>query len=69
MCVKGDRSKGPAGQKDPDLYLRVVGKNEKGITVRGAKAHQSNGALAHEILVMPFRALAKAKRTMPSLLP
>ncbi|KJS12860.1 MAG: hypothetical protein VR67_06595 [Peptococcaceae bacterium BRH_c8a] len=61
MCVKGDRSKGPLGQEDPDLYLRVVDKNAKGIVVRGAKAHQSNGALAHEILVVPFRPMGEGE--------
>lgn len=62
MCVKGDRSKGPAAQHDPDLYLRVVRKDSKGIVVRGAKAHQSNGALAHEILVMPLRPLGQEEK-------
>lgn len=62
MCVKGDRSKGPSGQRDRDLYLRVVEKNSRGIVVRGAKAHQSMGALTHEILVMPFRALGPDER-------
>lgn len=62
MCVKGDRSKGPSGQQDPDLYLRVVDQNSAGIVVRGAKAHQSNGALAHEILVMPFRPLGEGEK-------
>ena len=57
MCVKGDRSKTPAQQQDPDLYLRVVKRDAQGIVVRGAKAHQSNGALAHEILVIPLRPL------------
>ena len=62
MCVKGDRSKGPSQQQDPDLYLRVVEKNNRGIVVRGAKAHMSNGALAHEILVMPWRALGENEK-------
>jgi 4-hydroxybutyryl-CoA dehydratase/vinylacetyl-CoA-Delta-isomerase len=62
MCVKGDRSMGPLGQQDPDLYLRVVEKNSRGIIVRGAKAHQTNGALSHEILVMPLRALGRDEK-------
>ena len=62
MCVKGDRSKGPSGQKDPDLYLRIVEKNDRGIIVRGAKAHQTSGALAHEILVTPLRSLSKDEK-------
>ena len=39
--VKGDRSKRPADQDDPDLYLRVVERRADGIVVRGAKAHTS----------------------------
>jgi len=35
---KGDRSKGPTEQEDPDMYLRVVEKRRDGIVVRGAKA-------------------------------
>lgn len=62
MCVKGDRGKGPAGQKDPDMYLRVVEKNSRGIVVRGAKAHQSNGALGHEIIVLPLRAMGEKEK-------
>ncbi|MFZ5648065.1 MAG: 4-hydroxyphenylacetate 3-hydroxylase N-terminal domain-containing protein [Bacillota bacterium] len=62
MCVKGDRSKGPSGQEDPDMYLRVVEKSSKGIVVRGAKAHQSNGALGHEIIVLPLRAMRENEK-------
>ena len=62
MCVKGDRGRGPAHQKDPDMYLRVVEKNGKGIVVRGAKAHQSNGALGHEIIVLPLRAMGENEK-------
>jgi 4-hydroxybutyryl-CoA dehydratase/vinylacetyl-CoA-Delta-isomerase len=39
--VKGDRSKRPAEQDDPDMYLRVVERTADGIVVRGAKAHTS----------------------------
>ncbi|MFZ5649578.1 MAG: 4-hydroxyphenylacetate 3-hydroxylase N-terminal domain-containing protein [Bacillota bacterium] len=62
MCVKGDRGKGPAGQEDPDMYLRVVEKNNNGIVVRGAKAHQSNGALGHEIVVLPLRVMREDEK-------
>jgi 4-hydroxybutyryl-CoA dehydratase/vinylacetyl-CoA-Delta-isomerase len=50
---KGDRSTGPAGQTDPDLYLRVVEKNDRGIVLRGAKAHQTGCINSHWIIVMP----------------
>lgn len=55
--VKGDRSKGPSEQADPDVYLHVVSRDEKGIVVRGAKAHTSASANAHEIIVLPTRAM------------
>ena len=35
---KGDRSKRPHEQVDPDLFLHVTGRNEKGIFVTGAAA-------------------------------
>lgn len=55
--VKGDRSKRPHQQADPDLYLHVVEKRSDGIVVRGAKAHNSEAAQADEILVVPTRML------------
>lgn len=57
--VKGNRSLGPHEQEDKDLYLRVVDKNKEGITVRGAKAHQTGSLSSHEIIVLPTRALRK----------
>jgi 4-hydroxybutyryl-CoA dehydratase / vinylacetyl-CoA-Delta-isomerase len=39
VSPKGDRSKGPTEQADPDMYLHVVEKRADGIVVRGAKAH------------------------------
>ncbi len=50
---KGDRSKGPTEQEDPDLYLRVVERREDGIVIRGAKAHQTGCLNAHWIIIMP----------------
>lgn len=50
---KGDRSKGPSQQHDPDLYVRVVEKREDGIVVRGAKMHQTGAVNSHQLLVMP----------------
>jgi 4-hydroxybutyryl-CoA dehydratase/vinylacetyl-CoA-Delta-isomerase len=51
--VKGDRSKRPHSQSDPDLYLRVVERSADGIVVRGAKAHQTGAVFSHDIIVMP----------------
>ncbi len=50
---KGDRSKGPAEQVDPDLFLHVVKKDDKGVYVTGAKAHQTGCINSHWIILMP----------------
>ncbi len=57
---KGDRSKRPSDQHDPDLYVRVVEKREEGIIVRGAKMHQTGAINSHQILVMPGTAMTPA---------
>lgn len=59
--VKGDRTKGPSGQTDPDLYLRVVERRSDGVVVRGAKAHTSYTPQADELIVIPTRALAEGE--------
>jgi 4-hydroxybutyryl-CoA dehydratase/vinylacetyl-CoA-Delta-isomerase len=51
--VKGDRGLPPHRQLDPDMYVHVVEKNDKGIVVRGAKAHQTGALNSHWVLVMP----------------
>jgi 4-hydroxybutyryl-CoA dehydratase/vinylacetyl-CoA-Delta-isomerase len=38
---KGDRSKGPADQTDPDQYVHVVERKENGVVIRGAKLHMT----------------------------
>ena len=57
--VKGDRSKRPHQQVDPDLYLRVIEKRKDGIVVRGAKNHITMGPYVDEHLVIPTRTLTK----------
>ena len=57
MDVKGDRSKSPGGQTEPDSYLRVVEKRKDGIVVTGAKASISGAVIANEIVVLPCTAL------------
>jgi 4-hydroxybutyryl-CoA dehydratase/vinylacetyl-CoA-Delta-isomerase len=51
--AKGDRSLGPGMQEDPDVYLHVTEVRDDGIVVKGAKAHQSGAAIAHENIVAP----------------
>jgi aromatic ring hydroxylase len=60
--VKGDRSKGPSAQRDPDLYVRIVDRRPDGIVVRGAKAHTSVSTNANELIVLPTRAMTEADR-------
>jgi len=59
--VKGDRSKGPSAQADPDLYVRVVDRQADGIVVRGAKVHTSCTPNVDEVIVIPTRALAEGE--------
>lgn len=59
--VKGDRNLGPNEQPDKDVYLHVVEKRADGIVVRGAKCHQTGSLSAHEIIVLPTRALRKGE--------
>ena len=55
--VKGDRSKRPSEQADPDLYVRVVEKRHDGIVLRGAKVHTSCAPYVDEIIVLPSRSM------------
>jgi 4-hydroxybutyryl-CoA dehydratase/vinylacetyl-CoA-Delta-isomerase len=57
--VKGDRSLAPHEQVDKDMFLRVVEQKADGIIVRGAKAHQTGSLSAHQIIVLPTRAMGK----------
>jgi len=55
--VKGDRSKRPSEQQDPDLYVRVTEKRKDGIVVRGAKVHTSCTPYVDEVIVLPSRSM------------
>ena len=55
--AKGDRSRRAHQQDDPDLYLRIVDRSDKGIVVRGAKLHITGAALVHELVVMPTKSM------------
>lgn len=59
---KGDRSKRPHEQADPDLFLHISGRNDKGIFVTGAKAHMTGGLNSHWIFVMPTMNLSEQDR-------
>lgn len=49
---KGDRSKQPYQQKDPDLYLRVVAERDDGIVISGAK-FETGASYAHVAFIKP----------------
>ncbi len=57
--VKGDRNLSPHEQEDKDMYLRLVDQTKEGIVVKGAKVHQTGSLSAHEIIVLPTRAMQK----------
>lgn len=57
MDPKGDRSLLPSKQTDPDLYLRMVERDDKGIVVNGAKLHTTNAPITHYIATFPSRLL------------
>ncbi len=60
QCItdaKGDRSVGPLGQADPDVYVRVVDRGNGGVVIRGAKMHISGASLSDHLFVMPTKAM------------
>jgi len=59
---KGDRSKGPSDQDDPDMFVHVVERRPDGIVLRGAKAHQTGCVNSHFIVVMPTMRLSPKDR-------
>ena len=60
--AKGNRTKRPHEQEDPDLYLRVVERKSEGVVVRGVKAIVTGAPYTHEIIVLPTRAMTENDR-------
>ncbi len=60
--VKGDRSKGPAAQDDPDMFVHIVERRDDGVVIRGAKAHQTGCINSHWALIMPTMRLTEDDR-------
>ncbi len=60
--TKGDRSKRPHEQEDPDAYVHIVEEKSDGIIVRGAKVSITMAPVADEIIVVPTRALTEKDR-------
>lgn len=59
---KGDRSKRPSEQADPDLFMHVTKRTKEGLYVKGAKAHMTGGFNSHWICVMPTMNLTEHDR-------
>ena len=59
---KGDRSKAPHQQRDPDLFLHVTKRDDKGIYVSGAKMHQTGAVNSHWLIFMPTMRMSEADR-------
>ncbi len=60
--VKGDRSKAPHEQDDPDLYVHVTRRTDDGVYISGAKAHQTGCINSHWLVVMPTIRLGEKDR-------
>jgi 4-hydroxybutyryl-CoA dehydratase/vinylacetyl-CoA-Delta-isomerase len=60
--VKGDRSKAPSEQADPDLFVHVTRRTPEGLYIKGAKAHQTGCLNSHWLIVMPTMRLGPADR-------
>jgi 4-hydroxybutyryl-CoA dehydratase/vinylacetyl-CoA-Delta-isomerase len=60
QCItdaKGDRSRPPLKQDDPDAYVHVVDRQADGVVLRGAKLHITGASLGHELLTIPTKAM------------
>ncbi len=55
--AKGDRSKKPHQQNNPDTYVHVVEERPDGIVISGTKAIVTSAPYVHGFLVMPCRAM------------
>jgi 4-hydroxybutyryl-CoA dehydratase / vinylacetyl-CoA-Delta-isomerase len=57
--AKGDRSKRPGQQANPDVYVHIKERRPDGIVIRGTKAIVTGAPYMHEFLVMPCRTHTK----------
>ncbi|TWB87490.1 4-hydroxybutyryl-CoA dehydratase/vinylacetyl-CoA-Delta-isomerase [Bradyrhizobium macuxiense] len=53
--AKGDRSRRPGLQANPDVYVHIKERRPDGIVIRGTKAIVTGAPYMHEFLVMPCR--------------
>jgi len=57
--AKGDRSRRPGQQENPDVYVHIKERRSGGIVIRGTKAIVTGAPYVHEFLVMPCRTHTK----------
>jgi 4-hydroxybutyryl-CoA dehydratase/vinylacetyl-CoA-Delta-isomerase len=60
QCItdaKGDRSRSPLKQDDPDAYVHVVDRGPDGVVIRGAKLHITGASLGHDLMTIPTKAM------------
>lgn len=60
QCItdaKGDRSRPPSRQEDPDAYVHVVDRSPEGVVLRGAKLHITAASMGHELMTIPTKAM------------
>jgi 4-hydroxybutyryl-CoA dehydratase / vinylacetyl-CoA-Delta-isomerase len=57
--AKGDRSKRPHLQDNPNAYVHIKERRKDGIVISGTKAIITGAPYVHELLVMPCRTMAK----------
>ncbi len=60
QCItdaKGDRSRRPSNQDDPDAYVRIIERRDDGIVIRGAKLHISAASMGHELMTIPTKSM------------
>jgi 4-hydroxybutyryl-CoA dehydratase/vinylacetyl-CoA-Delta-isomerase len=57
--AKGDRSRRPHQQAQPDTYVHVVERDARGIVISGTKAIVTGAPYMHEFLVMPCRQMSR----------
>ncbi len=64
LCMsdtKGDRTKKPHDQADPDLYTRIVERRPDGVVIRGAKTSVTGSPFVDEQIVMPTKNMPEAE--------
>ncbi len=59
---EGRPQQGAHEQADPDLFVHVASRTDKGITIKGAKAHQTGCMNSHWLIVMPTMRLGPGRQ-------